>query len=42
MLQSYPGNGLEGKNTWDFVQIKHAVELELGSHNKEEYDVVMP
>ena len=41
ILQSYPGNGLEGKNMWDFVQIKHAVELGLGPRNEEEYKVMI-
>jgi uncharacterized protein (DUF362 family) len=40
VLQSYPGNSLEGKNPWDLAQIKHAVELGLGPHREEEYDVV--
>ena len=42
ILQSYPGNGLEGKNVWDLIQIKHAVELGLGPHNEEEYEVIVP
>ena len=42
ILQSYHGNTLEGKNVWDLVQIKHAVELGLGPHNEEEYKVVQP
>ena len=42
ILQSYPGNGLEGKNVWDLMQIKHAIELGLGPRNEEEYEVVMP
>jgi len=40
ILQSYPGNSLEGKNPWDLTQIKHAVELGIGPHNEEEYKVV--
>jgi len=40
ILQSYPGNSLESKNPWDLAQIKHAVELGLGPHNKQEYEVV--
>jgi uncharacterized protein (DUF362 family) len=39
-LQSYPGNGLEGKDVWDLRQIKHAVELGLGPRSEEEYEVV--
>jgi len=42
ILQSYPGNSLEGKNPFDLTQIKHAVELGLGPHNEEEYEVIMP
>jgi len=41
ILQSYPGNGLAGKNVWDLVQIKHAIELGLGPRNEEEYEVVV-
>jgi uncharacterized protein (DUF362 family) len=41
ILQSYPGNGLEGKNSWDLVQIRHAIELGLGPRNEEEYEVAM-
>ena len=37
ILQSYPGNGLAGKNVWDLVQIKHAIELGLGPRNEEYY-----
>lgn len=40
ILQSYPGNSLEGKSPWDLVQIRHAVELGLGPASPEEYDVV--
>jgi uncharacterized protein (DUF362 family) len=42
ILQSYPGNGLEGENVWDLIQIKHAVKLGLGPHSEEEYEVIMP
>jgi uncharacterized protein (DUF362 family) len=42
ILQSYPGSSLEGKNVWDLTQIKHAVELGLGPHNEEEYEVRTP
>lgn len=41
-LQSYRGNGLEGKNVWDSVQVRYVIELGLGSRNEEEYEVVMP
>jgi uncharacterized protein (DUF362 family) len=41
ILQSYSGNGLEGKNVWDLVQIKHVIELGLGPRNEEEYEVVV-
>lgn len=41
ILQSYPGNSLEGKNVWDLMQIKHSVELGLGPHNEEEYEVIV-
>ena len=41
ILQSYPGNDLEGKNPWELVQIKHSAELDLGPHNEEEYEVVI-
>jgi uncharacterized protein (DUF362 family) len=41
ILQSYPGSDLEGKNPWDLMQIKHSVELGLGPHNEEEYDVIV-
>jgi len=41
ILQSYSGNSLEGKNVWNLMQIKHAIELGLGPHNEEEYEVVM-
>ena len=41
ILQSYLGNSLQGKNVWDFVQIKHAVRLGLGPHSEEEYEVIM-
>jgi len=39
ILQSYPGNSLEGRNVWDLTQIKHAVELGLGPSKEEEYEV---
>jgi len=39
ILQSYLGNSLRG-NLWDLVQIKHAIELEQGPHNEEEYEVI--
>ena len=42
ILQSYPGNDLEGKNVWDLMQIKHSLELGLGPHNEEEYEVIAP
>jgi uncharacterized protein (DUF362 family) len=42
MLQSYLGNKLEGKKVWDLIQIKHAVELGLGPHSEEEYEVIAP
>jgi len=42
ILQSYPGNGLEGKNVWDLIQIKHAIKLGLGPHNEKEYEVITP
>jgi uncharacterized protein (DUF362 family) len=42
ILQSYPGNKLEGKTVWDLMQIKHAVKLGLGPHNEEEYEVIAP
>jgi len=42
ILQSYAGNGLADKNVWDLMQIKHAVELGLGPHSGEEYEVVVP
>lgn len=41
ILQSYPGNGLEGKKVWDLVQIKHAVRLGLGPHSEGGYEVIM-
>jgi uncharacterized protein (DUF362 family) len=41
ILQSYPGNGLEGKKVWDLMQIKHVIELGLGPRNEEEYEVVV-
>jgi uncharacterized protein (DUF362 family) len=40
ILQSYPGNSLAGKSAWDFVQIKHAVELGLGPQSEEGYEVI--
>jgi uncharacterized protein (DUF362 family) len=42
ILQSYPGNSLEGKDPWNLTQIKHAVELGLGPHSPEDYEVVAP
>jgi uncharacterized protein (DUF362 family) len=42
ILQGYAGNKLEGKNVWDLVQIRHAVELGLGPHSEEEYKVIAP
>lgn len=42
ILQSFLGNSLEGKNVWDLMLIKHAVEMGLGPHNEEEYKVMMP
>lgn len=42
ILQSYPGNSLEGKNAWDLIQIKHAVKLGLGPQSAEEYNVIAP
>jgi uncharacterized protein (DUF362 family) len=39
ILQSYPGNTLQGKSVWDLTQIKHAVELGLGPGKEEEYEV---
>jgi hypothetical protein len=42
ILQSYPGNSLAGKNVWDLIQIRHAIELGLGPCNEEGYEVVMP
>ena len=41
ILQSYPGNGLTGKNVWDLMQIKHVIELGLGPRSEEEYEVVV-
>jgi uncharacterized protein (DUF362 family) len=40
ILQSYPGNSLAGKNVWNLVQIRHAIELGLGPSNEEEYKVM--
>jgi uncharacterized protein (DUF362 family) len=40
ILQSYPGNSLEGKNPWDLTQIRHAVELGIGPHNEKEYKII--
>ena len=40
VLQSYPGNDLEGKNPWDLAQIKHSVELGVGPRNEGEYEVI--
>jgi uncharacterized protein (DUF362 family) len=40
ILQSYPGNSLEGRNVWSLGQIKHSVELGLGPHSEEEYELV--
>jgi len=42
ILKSYSGNSLEGKDAWDLVQIKHAIELGLGPRNEEEYELVTP
>ena len=42
ILQSFTGNKLEGKNVWDLVQIKHAVELRLGPCSEEEYEIIVP
>jgi len=42
ILQSYPGNSLEGKNVWDLMQIRHAGKLGLGPHNEDEYKVITP
>ncbi len=42
IVQSYPGNSLEGKNVWDLIQIKHAADLGLGPHNEKEYEVITP
>jgi len=42
ILQSYPGNSLEGKSPWDLTQIKHAMELGLGPHSAEDYEVIAP
>jgi uncharacterized protein (DUF362 family) len=39
ILQSFPGNSLEGKDPWKMGQIEHAVELGLGPHNEDEYEV---
>jgi uncharacterized protein (DUF362 family) len=39
ILQRYSGCGLAGKNVWDLMQIKHAVELGLGPRSEEEYEV---
>ena len=41
ILQSYSCNGLAGKNVWDLVQIKHAIELGLGPHSEGEYEVIV-
>jgi uncharacterized protein (DUF362 family) len=41
VLQNYLGCSLEGKNVWDLMQIKHAVELGLGPHNEEEYKTII-
>jgi uncharacterized protein (DUF362 family) len=42
ILQGYAGNKLEGKSVWDLTQIKHAVELGLGPHSEEEYEIIKP
>ena len=42
ILQSYPGNSLEGRDLWKLVQIEHAVKLGLGPHNEGEYEVIVP
>jgi uncharacterized protein (DUF362 family) len=39
IIQSYPGNALEGRNVWDLTQIRHAVELGLGPSKEIEYEV---
>ena len=40
ILQSHQGNSLDGKNPWDLVQIRHAVELGLGPRSADEYAVI--
>jgi len=40
ILQSYPGNSLEGRNPWKLAQVAHAVKLGLGPHNEDEYKVI--
>ncbi|MBO3809088.1 MAG: DUF362 domain-containing protein [Candidatus Brockarchaeota archaeon] len=40
ILQSYPGNSLEGRNVWSLRQIEHSVELGLGPCNDNEYEVI--
>ena len=42
ILQSYRGNSLENKSVWNLMQIRHAIEMGLGPHNEEEYEVVTP
>ena len=42
ILQSYPGNSLDGKNVRDLIQIKPTVELGLGPYNEEEYEIITP
>lgn len=39
ILQSYPGNSLEGRNPWGLTQIRHAIEIGLGPHNEQEYKI---
>jgi hypothetical protein len=40
-LQGFAGNSLEGRNSWNLVQIEHAVRLGLGPDNEHEYEVVV-
>jgi uncharacterized protein (DUF362 family) len=42
ILQSYPDSSLKGRKVWNLVQIRHAVELGIGPHKEEEYEVVTP
>jgi uncharacterized protein (DUF362 family) len=41
ILQSFSGNSLEGRNAWELMQIKHAVELGLGPRSEDEYEVIV-